>query len=84
MVFSFFKNKSVKEQVSTKELGVMNQVDVCISNMTMYGETIYDELLRREDIQLNEYGCTSNCSLCARQLFVVVNEEVIKAKSEDQ
>lgn len=47
-------------------------------------ETIYDELLSREDIQLNEYDCTSNCSLCARQLFVVVSEEVIKAKSEDQ
>lgn len=78
MVFSLFK-KQHKREIKT-----INEVDVCISNMTMFAENIYEELLSREDINLNEYGCTSNCSLCVKQIFVVVNEEIIKAKNEDQ
>ncbi|KOS69753.1 hypothetical protein AEA09_05655 [Lysinibacillus contaminans] len=56
---------------------------VCVSNMSLHGENIYDELLNREDIELIEEGCTSNCRICDRSLFVIVNGKLIKARNED-
>ncbi|WP_245622786.1 DUF1450 domain-containing protein [Lysinibacillus contaminans] len=82
MVFSFLK-KTSQEQVIMNDDGFLQPVMVCVSNMSLHGENIYDELLNREDIELIEEGCTSNCRICDRSLFVIVNGKLIKARNED-
>ncbi|MFJ7735477.1 DUF1450 domain-containing protein [Lysinibacillus sp. NPDC097287] len=81
MVFSFF-NKTSQETTIMHDAGDLQPVTVCVSNMSLHGENIYDELLNREDIELIEEGCTSNCRICDRSLFVIVNGKLIKARNE--
>lgn len=81
MVFSFLK-KTSQEITIMHDDGALQPVTVCVSNMSLHGENIYDELLNREDIELIEEGCTSNCRICDRSLFVIVNGKLIKARNE--
>ena len=81
MVFSFLK-KASQETTIMHDVGALQPVTVCVSNMSLHGENIYDELLVREDIALIEEGCTSNCRICDRSLFVIVNGKLVKARNE--
>lgn len=78
MVFSIFK-KNAREK---KEL--VNQVDICISNIAQHGDAIYDAFENRDDVQLNEFGCTSNCEVCDCHAFAVVNGELVLADDQEQ
>ena len=81
MVFSFLR-KTSQETTIMHDDGDLQPVTVCVSNMSLHGENMYDELLNREDIELFEEGCTSNCRICDRSLFVIVNGKLIKARNE--
>lgn len=72
MAFGFFKKK---EQAPTK-----CQIEFCVSNMAQGSSDAYDEMLNRTDVEVEEFGCTSNCELCVEQLFAVVNGEVVTAE----
>lgn len=41
-------------------------------------------LLERDDIDISESGCTSNCEICECNLFAIVNGELIKAENADE
>lgn len=76
MAFSFFKrNKSVV---------LKNQVEFCITNLSLGAADVYDVLLEREDIEITESGCTSNCEICECHLFAIINGELIKAENTDK
>lgn len=74
MVFSFFKRK--------KEL--KNQVEFCITNLSLGAADVYDVLIERDDVEITESGCTSNCEICECQLFAVVNGDIIQKGSAQQ
>ncbi|MEK4629391.1 MAG: DUF1450 domain-containing protein [Solibacillus sp.] len=72
MAFSFFKRKN--EQL------LKNQIEFCITNLSFGSSDAYDVLSEREDVEIIETGCTSNCELCENQFFAIVNGEIIHAE----
>ncbi|MCH7321099.1 DUF1450 domain-containing protein [Solibacillus sp. MA9] len=74
MAFSFFKRK--------KDL--KNQVEFCMTNISLGSADVYDILLERNDVEITESGCTSNCEICECQLFAIVNGELIEEETAEQ
>ncbi|WP_274309592.1 DUF1450 domain-containing protein [Solibacillus daqui] len=74
MAFSFFKRK--------KDL--KNQVEFCMTNISLGSADVYDVLLERDDVEITESGCTSNCEICECQLFAIVNGELIEEETAEQ
>ena len=72
MAFSFFKRK--------KENALKNQLEFCMTNLSLGAADAYDVLLEREDVEIIESGCTSNCEICECYLFAIVNGEMIHAE----
>ena len=75
MAFSFFKRK---EKTMLK-----NQLEFCITNLSLGAADAYDVLIEREDVEIIESGCTSNCEICECHLFTIVNGEMIQAEDAD-
>jgi len=75
MAFSFFKRN--------KTVALKNQVEFCMTNLSLGAADVYDVLLERDDIDITESGCTSNCEICECNLFAIVNGELIKAENAD-
>lgn len=40
-------------------------VEFCISNMAKGGDYVYDKLENDPDVDVLEYGCLNNCSVCS-------------------
>ncbi|MEK5184518.1 DUF1450 domain-containing protein [Solibacillus sp. FSL W7-1324] len=76
MAFSFFKRN--------KTVALKNQVEFCMTNLSLGAADVYDVLLERDDIDISESGCTSNCEICECNLFAIVNGELIKAENADE
>ncbi|MER2111984.1 MAG: DUF1450 domain-containing protein [Solibacillus isronensis] len=76
MAFSFFKRN--------KTVALKNQVEFCMTNLSLGAADVYDVLLEREDIEITESGCTSNCEICECHLFSIVNGELIKAENSEK
>ncbi|RCW66943.1 YuzB family protein [Saliterribacillus persicus] len=54
-------------------------IEFCINNLASGSESARKELASDPDLDVIEYGCTSNCGLCANFLFAVVNGTVVRA-----
>lgn len=76
MAFSFFKRK--------KETTLKNQVEFCMTNLSLGAADAYDVLIERDDIEIIESGCTSNCEICECHLFAIVNGELLKAENAEE
>lgn len=76
MAFSFFKRN--------KAVALKNQVEFCMTNLSLGAADVYDVLAEREDIDITESGCTSNCEICECHLFAIVNGDLIKAENAEQ
>ncbi|MGE7023424.1 DUF1450 domain-containing protein [Solibacillus cecembensis] len=76
MVFSFFKKK--KEGTVLK-----NQVEFCMTNLSLGAADAYDVLIERDDVEIMETGCTSNCEICECHLFAIVNGEIVLGDDAD-
>ena len=76
MVFSFFKRGKTKE--------LKNQVEFCMTNLSLGSADVYDVLVERDDVEITESGCTSNCEICEANLFAIVNGDMIKAEDAEQ
>lgn len=55
-----------------------------MTNLSLGAADVYDVLLERDDIDITESGCTSNCEICECNLFAIVNGELIKAENADK
>ncbi|AWE06823.1 hypothetical protein DCE79_05175 [Lysinibacillus sp. 2017] len=76
MAFSFFKRN--------KEKSLKNQVEFCMTNLSLGAADAYDVLVEREDVEITESGCTSNCEICECHLFAIVNGELLKAQDANE
>lgn len=56
-----------------------NRVEFCITNLSLGAADAYDVLMERDDIEVEESGCTSHCEVCEQGLFAIVNGEIITA-----
>ncbi|KOY83695.1 hypothetical protein ADM90_08520 [Lysinibacillus macroides] len=56
-----------------------NRVEFCITNLSLGAADAYDVLIERDDIEVEESGCTSYCEVCEQGLFAIVNGEVVTA-----
>ena len=73
MAFSFLKRK--------KETALKNQLEFCMTNLSLGSADAYDVLAEREDVDIIESGCTSNCEICECHLFAIVNGEIMQAEN---
>ena len=73
-----------KSLFKRKEKVVQHHVEFCISNLSFGSADTYDELIKREDIIIEEAGCTSNCETCDSCLFAIVNSEIVTANTADE
>ncbi|HBT73174.1 MAG TPA: DUF1450 domain-containing protein [Lysinibacillus sp.] len=76
MVFSLFKKKKEQQQLK-------NRVEFCITNLSLGAADAYDELVERDDIEIEESGCTSHCEICEQSIFALVNGEVVTAEDAE-
>lgn len=76
MVFSFFKRN--KEKTALK-----NQLEFCMTNLSLGAADAYDVLMERDDVEITESGCTSNCEICECHLFAIVNGEMVLGDDAD-
>ncbi|WP_446936731.1 DUF1450 domain-containing protein [Lysinibacillus fusiformis] len=72
MVFSLFKKKKDSQPLK-------NRVEFCITNLSLGAADANDVLLEREDIEMEESGCTSHCEICEQGIFAIVNGEIVTA-----
>lgn len=72
MVFSLFKKKKDSQPLK-------NRVEFCMTNLSLGAADAYDVLLEREDIEMEESGCTSHCEICEQGIFAIVNGEIVTA-----
>lgn len=73
-----------KSLFKRKHKPLTNHIEFCISNLSFGSADAYDKLLGREDILLEEAGCTSNCETCDSCLFAIVNSELVKAETSEE
>ncbi|MFF5996172.1 DUF1450 domain-containing protein [Lysinibacillus sp. KU-BSD001] len=73
-----------KSLFKRKDKVLKHQIEFCISNLSFGSADAYDELIQREDVVIEESGCTSNCETCDSCLFAVVNSEVVTAETADE
>lgn len=76
MAFSFLKRK--------KETTLKNQIEFCMTNLSLGAADVYDVLIEREDVEIIESGCTSNCEICECNLFAIVNGEIMQDEDADE
>lgn len=76
MAFSFLKRK--------KETTLKNQLEFCMTNLSLGSADAYDVLMQREDVEIMESGCTSNCEICECHLFAIVNGEIVQAEDAEE
>ncbi|MEA0563612.1 DUF1450 domain-containing protein [Lysinibacillus irui] len=78
MVFSLFKKKKAAQPQPFK-----NRVEFCITNLSLGSADAYDILMERDDIDIEESGCTSHCEICEQGIFAIVNGEIITAENAE-
>ncbi len=76
MAFSLFKRN--------KEKTLKNQVEFCMTNLSLGAADAYDVLVEREDVEIIESGCTSNCEICECHLFAIVNGRLMHADDANE
>lgn len=55
-----------------------------MTNISLGSADVYDILLERDDVEITESGCTSNCEICECQLFAIVNGELLEEETAEQ
>ena len=73
-----------KSLFKRKDKPLKHHVEFCISNLSFGSADAYDELLVREDVIIEEAGCTFNCETCDTCLFAIVNSEVVTADTAEE
>lgn len=61
-----------------------HHVEICISNQAYGDPDVFDRLVAREDVDVEEVGCNSYCEICEKQPYVLINHECIEANTEEE
>ncbi|MDQ0159507.1 MULTISPECIES: YuzB family protein [Alkalibacillus] len=59
-------------------------VEFCVNNLMSGSQEALEQLDKDPDIDVVEYGCTSNCAICAMSLFAIADGELIMADTPDE
>ncbi|KMK77664.1 YuzB family protein [Alkalihalobacillus pseudalcaliphilus] len=59
-------------------------IEFCVSNLASGSQKAMEELEKDPNLDIVEYGCTSNCGLCSYELFALVNGEYVSADSAEE
>lgn len=54
-------------------------VEFCTNNMHHGTDLIMDELEKRSDLDVIEYGCLGNCGQCYAEPYALVNGSIVSA-----
>jgi uncharacterized protein YuzB (UPF0349 family) len=73
-----------KSLFKRKDKPLKHHVEFCISNLSFGSADVYDELIDREDVIIEESGCTSHCETCDSCLFAIVNSEIVQAETAEE
>lgn len=56
-------------------------IEFCVNNLTDDVLDLMKELEQDIDLDVIEYGCLGNCSICAETPYALVNGEIITGKT---
>lgn len=59
-------------------------VEFCISNIVNGAQEAFEKLEKDPNLDVLEYGCTSNCTICADTLFAVVNGDIVRGETPQE
>ncbi|MDX8044756.1 DUF1450 domain-containing protein [Gracilibacillus sp. S3-1-1] len=59
-------------------------VGFCVKNLAKGTEQVRQQLVKDPDLEVMEYGCTSNCGICRKYHVAVVEGKPVKADTPDQ
>ena len=59
-------------------------VEFCMTNLANGSHKTLETLEKDPNIDVLEYGCLSDCSVCADSLYALVNGEVVEADTPEE
>lgn len=59
-------------------------IEFCVNNLTDDVLELMKELEQDMDLDVIEYGCLGNCSICAEKPYALVNGEIVTGKTANE
>ncbi|MFI8491308.1 YuzB family protein [Peribacillus butanolivorans] len=59
-------------------------IEFCVSNLASGAQEALERLERDPNLDIIEYGCLGHCGRCSRNLYALVNGEVIFGDTTDE
>ncbi|WP_042353878.1 YuzB family protein [Bacillus rubiinfantis] len=59
-------------------------IEFCVSNLANGSQKALEKLERDPNLDIIEYGCLSYCGICARNLYALVNGEIVTGETPDE
>ncbi|WP_102028522.1 YuzB family protein [Salirhabdus sp. Marseille-P4669] len=59
-------------------------IEFCVNNLASGSQKAFEVLDKDPDLDVVEYGCTTNCGICAMTLFAIVNGERVMAETPEE
>ena len=59
-------------------------IEFCINNLVSGSQEAFEKLEKDPDLDVIEYGCTSNCGLCSMSFFAIVNGDIVTADDNEE
>lgn len=59
-------------------------IEFCLSNLASGSQEAMEELEKDPNLDVIEYGCTTNCGNCAMESFALVNGEYIAGETTEE
>ncbi len=62
----------------------MRLIEFCVNNLTPEVQEIKERLEEDPELDVIDYDCTTNCTICAEQPFALVDGELIVGESAEE
>ncbi len=59
-------------------------IEFCISNLASGSYKALEVLERDPNLDIVEYGCLSYCGICSREMYALVNGEVVEGGTPEE
>lgn len=59
-------------------------IEFCVNNLTPEVIKIKEKLEADPDLDVIEYDCTANCTICAEQPFALVDGELVTGETAEE
>ncbi len=58
-------------------------IEFCVSNLANGSQKALEKLEKDPNLDIIEYGCLGYCGICARNLYALVNGEIVTGETPD-